>query len=282
MNRMSPAMNKPCLKLILISTAVLVSVFAGCTPSEGVEEVTSGPTETAQALDRLAANTIEALQEVDRTATSVAMTAQPTPTEPPPTGTLTITPSPTLAFVEVEVSVDTNCRSGPNISFNYVGALLVGERTQVVARSNVPNYFIVNNPDRPGSTCWLWDRYATILGDPLSLPMLEAPPTPTPAPATVGGWAYTDVNGNGKRDSDESDDGIGGVQFVLLVGTCPGGTVGYRAQSDGSGRYLFPRVLAASYCLTTDPASSSLNPGQYSLTLGSGETRDGLNFGRTP
>jgi hypothetical protein len=271
---------------ILLSTSILMIAFTGCTPSRGMDEGTSGDTsgatETALALDLLAASTIEALQDEDRTATSVAMTAQPTSTEPPPTATMTITPSPTLEFVEVEVSVDTNCRAGPNVSFDYVGALLVGERTQVVARSNVPNYFIVNNPDRPGSTCWLWDRHANVFGDPLGLPMLEAPPTPTPAPATVGGWAFRDVNGNGKRDSDESNDGIGGVQIVLLVGTCPGGTVGYRAQTDSSGRYLFPRVLAASYCLTTDPVSGSLDPQRYSLTLGSGETRDGLNFSRAP
>ncbi|MGD8620601.1 MAG: SdrD B-like domain-containing protein [Anaerolineales bacterium] len=270
-------MNKALLSGFIITAAVLV----GCSQQDAEQpEQNRSATETAVALDGLAASTIEALEDLDRTATSAAQTAEPTATQPPPTATMTITTTPTLEFVEVEVSVDTNCRSGPNIAFNFVGALLVGERTQVVARSNAPNYYIVNNPDRPGSTCWLWDRYATIYGDPLRLPMLEAPPTPTPSPATVGGWVFEDVNNNGKWDSSGSDDGIGGVRLVLLVGTCPGGTVGYSAQTDSSGRYLFPRVLAASYCLTTDPPSSSLNPGQYSLNLGSGETRDGMNFWR--
>jgi hypothetical protein len=140
----------------------------------------------------------------------------------------------------------------------------------------------VNNPDRPGTTCWLWDRYATIFGDPTQLPMIEAPPTPTAAPASVAGWTFIDVNGNGKRDEDESDDGLSGIQLVLRVGSCPGGMVGYSARSDNSGRFSFPSVLAASYCLTTDPSASSLKPGQYSLSLGSGESRDGLNFWRLP
>jgi hypothetical protein len=264
---------------------ILIVLTAGCAPAS-TDETTEGPedgaTQTAQALDVLAEGTIEALQDSGETATIVAQTAQPTETQPPPTATFTITPTPTLEFVEVEVSVDTNCRSGPNVSFEYVGALMVGERTQVVARSDVPNYYIVNNPDRPGRTCWLWDRYATIYGDPLRLPMLAAPPTPTPAPASVAGWTFKDVNGNGKRDSDESDDGIGGVNMILRVGNCPGGIVGYSAESDSSGRYLFPRVLAATYCLTTDPSESALKPGQYSISLSSGETRDGLNFRRSP
>jgi hypothetical protein len=276
-------MNKHWFSAVLLGLITASALFAACSPQESEPTEENGSaTETAVALDNLAASTIEALQDLDSTATSAAQTAEPTATQPPPSATFTITPSPTLEFVEVEVSVDTNCRLGPNIAFNYVGALLVGERTQVVARTNVPNYYIVDNPDRPGSTCWLWDRYATIYGDPFRLPMLEAPPTPTPSPATVGGWVFKDVNGNGKRDSDESDDGIGGVKLVLLVGTCPGGTVGYSAQTDNSGRYLFPSVLAANYCLTTDPPSNSLKPSRYSLSLGSGETRDGLNFWRSP
>jgi len=277
------SMNPRSPKWAFLLIAITITALTGCVTQTG-EESQSGryTTETAGALDALAAETIEALQAIDSTATSAAQTAQPTATEPPPTRTMTATPSPTLEFVEVEVSVDTNCRSGPNVSFAYVGALLVGERTRVVARTNVPGYFIVNNPDRPGRTCWLWDRHATIYGDPTRLPLVEAPPTPTPAPASVAGWAFIDLNSDGKRNESEKDDGIGGIKLVLLVGECPGGTVGYSTQSDSSGRYRFPTVLAASYCLTTDPSGGSLHPGQYSISLNSGETRDGFDFWRTP
>lgn len=269
-------------KSLLLLTLLVVLGLTACAPPSDDSVDVSAATQTAASLDRLAEGTIEALQGQDMTATSAALTAQPTSTQPPPSATMTVTLTPTLEFVEVEVSIDTNCRLGPNVSFDYVGALLVGERTQVVARTDVPGYFIVNNPDRPGRTCWLWDRYATIYGDPTRLPLVESPPTPTPAPASVAGWVFSDVNSNGRRDDNEKDDGIGGARLVLLVGSCPGGTVGYSAQSDNSGRYVFPVVLAANYCLTTDPSASSLNPGQYSLSLGSGESRDGLNFWRTP
>jgi hypothetical protein len=264
---------------------VLLLLVTACEPAsteQVQDEADPGATQTAQALDSLAENTIEALNALDETATVAALTAQPTATQPPPTVTRTITPTPTLEFVEVEVSLSTNCRTGPNIAFDYVGALLVGERTQVVARTDVPGYFIVNNPDRPGQTCWLWDRHATIYGDPTRLPMVESPPTPTPSPASVAGWVFIDTNSNGKHDDSEKDDGISGVKLVLLVGSCPGGTVGYSTQSDSSGRYQFPVVLAANYCLTTEPTSSSLHPSRYSLSLNSGDNRDGFNFWRTP
>ena len=276
-------MNRFRKQSLFVLAFLLVPGLTACAPpSDEVDIETSAVTQTAESLDQLAEGTIEALQGQDKTATSAALTDRPTSTQPPPKATMTVTPTPTLEFVEVEVSIDTNCRLGPNVSFNYVGALLVGERTQIVARTNVPGYFIVNNPDRPGRTCWLWDRYATIYGDPTRLPLVESPPTPTPAPASAAGWIFTDVNSNGTRDDSEKDDGISGVRLVLLVGSCPGGTVGYAAQSDNSGRYQFPVILAANYCLTTDPSASSLNPGQYSLSLGSGESRDGLNFWKAP
>lgn len=268
----------PTGKYLLITMAIIT--LTGCAPQQADETASNrSATGTVGALDALAAGTIEALQDLDSTATSAARTAQPTATEPPPTRTMTATLTPTLEFVEVEVSVDTNCRSGPNVAFDYVGALLVGERTQVVARTDTPGYFIVDNPDRPGRTCWLWDRHATLYGDPTRLPLVESPATPTPAPAGVAGWTFVDTNSNGTRDAHESDDGIAGVALVLRVGSCPGGIVAYSTQSESSGRYRFPVVLAARYCLTTDPA---LNPGQYSLSLGSGEFRDGLNFWQAP
>lgn len=267
---------------LLITTIALLGL-AGCRPEATEQDAAnSAATQTVEALDIVAAGTVEALLHAGETATISAQTPPLTDTQLPPTATPTVTPTPTLEFVEIEVSVDTNCRSGPNTSFDYVGALLVGERTQIVARTSVPNYHIVDNPDRPGRTCWLWDRHATVYGDPNGLPMLAAPPTPTPAPASVAGWTFIDVNGNERRDSDESGDVVSSASLILRVGTCPGGIVGYSTTSGSDGHYLFPVVLAADYCLTTDPSQHKLNPGQYSISLGSGETREGLNFWRSP
>lgn len=102
-------------------------------------------------------------------------TATASPTPPP---SETPTPEKTM----VSVSVDTNCRTGPGKIYDYVGALLVGETTEVIARDPTGQYWYVQNPDQPGGFCWLWGQYATVSGNTSALPIYTPPPSPTPAP----------------------------------------------------------------------------------------------------
>jgi hypothetical protein len=114
----------------------------------------------------------------------------------PPTATLTFTPSPfpptftaspeplpteTMGLPMITVSVDTNCRTGPGSLFERVGVLLVGETTQIVGREVKGEFWLVNNPDRPGETCWLWGEYGTFSGNIFALSNL---PVPTPGPTS--------------------------------------------------------------------------------------------------
>ncbi|MBL7164751.1 MAG: hypothetical protein ISS57_19360 [Anaerolineales bacterium] len=116
------------------------------------------------------------------------------PEEPiPPTATdtpvYTVTPSltlpptntPTPGVPMVSVSVDTNCRIGTGKVFELLGALLVGEETEIIARDPSGLYWYVKNPDR-GGFCWLWGNYATTKGDTGSLPVFTPLPTPTQTP----------------------------------------------------------------------------------------------------
>ncbi|MGH2619515.1 MAG: hypothetical protein ACRDHG_02940 [Anaerolineales bacterium] len=52
---------------------------------------------------------------------------------------------------------------------------------EVAARSTVPNYWYIYNPDRPGEFCWLWGEFATLEGDPSALPAHTPQPSPTPS-----------------------------------------------------------------------------------------------------
>ena len=119
------------------------------------------------------------------TATLIALTAsQPTATEIPsstpfPTDTPTITPTSTSSVPMATVSVNTNCRTGPGVVYDLIGALLVGEQAVVVGKYTAGNYWIINNPDSSG-TCWLWGQYATVTGNTAGLPEYTPPPTPTP------------------------------------------------------------------------------------------------------
>ncbi len=92
---------------------------------------------------------------------------------------ITIIPSatPTAIFTVpiVTVSINTNCRSGPNIVYDYLGALLVGEKTEVIGKHPEKNWLLVENPDKDG-ICWITSQYATITGDISKLPTPILPP----------------------------------------------------------------------------------------------------------
>jgi len=127
--------------------------------------------------------------DIMATATALALTfaaqgSQPAATQIPsstsfptdiPTITLTATPTVPMATV----SVNTNCRTGPGVVYDLIGALLVGEQAVVVGKFSAGNYWIINNPDSSG-TCWLWGEYATVTGNTAGLPEYTQPPTPTP------------------------------------------------------------------------------------------------------
>jgi hypothetical protein len=104
--------------------------------------------------------------------------------------TPTFTPSPTSSVPKVSVSVDTNCRTGPSILYDRIGALLVGESAVIVAQETTGEYWIIENPDKAG-TCWLWAEYATVTGNVSGLPLLTPPPSPTPTPTDTPAMAFT-------------------------------------------------------------------------------------------
>lgn len=109
-------------------------------------------------------------------------TALPTSTPPtPPTESITATPTntPTPTVPQVTVSENTNCRVGPGKVYDYIGALLVGEKATIVAKNADESYWVIENPDANG-TCWLWGYYATVSGNTDNLPIYTPPPTPTP------------------------------------------------------------------------------------------------------
>jgi hypothetical protein len=108
-------------------------------------------------------------------------TQTPTPS-PTPTLTPTITPTPTPSAPMVGVSIDTNCRFGPGDVYDYLGALLVGETSEVVGKNSSETFWYIRNLDPPPEFCWIWGYYAEVEGDTSSLPVLTPPPTPTPSP----------------------------------------------------------------------------------------------------
>ncbi len=263
----------------------------------------------AEAAAQEAAQAAEAEQQAQAPeAPAAEATVTPSPTTPPqPTATFT------LAVPQVSVSTDTNCRTGPGKSYDWVGSLVVGQTANVIA---VPidqrDYVVIQNPN--GGRCWLWLEYANISGDISGLPKWEIPPTPTPIPGSISGFVWDDkcrtgadpddtpdgcvkpetygdpYPSNGTYDSGEK--GLAGVEVWMGEGTCPIGTHPRTTLTDSSGVFKFTKVIAGTYCIWIDtnsgPNPAILIPGvwrvpaggnSYTVTLGSGEEKSGVDFG---
>lgn len=164
------------LVICLVSGLILTSACSLSVPGN------AAPTLDIIAV-QLAQHTIEAAF------TETALVLQPA-TEIIETPTATATPQPTIRQTATEaqssrtpteiapvvsVSINTNCRSGPNIVYDYQGALLVGERTYVIGKHPEKAWLLVKNPDKEGN-CWITSQYAVVSGDISSLPVPELPP----------------------------------------------------------------------------------------------------------
>ena len=112
--------------------------------------------------------TAQALRPTDSTN---ALQGTPTPFDPssfqtpPPSGVTT-----------VSVSNNTNCRSGPGVSYTQLDIVYVGQEVEVLGVDGSGAYYIVRSPN--GSICWLWSHYAKLHGDNDSLTVMTPPALP--------------------------------------------------------------------------------------------------------
>ncbi|MGA9398950.1 MAG: hypothetical protein WBV22_11900, partial [Anaerolineaceae bacterium] len=148
----------------------------------GTTTTTTPPTADLAGMQAAVQQTLDFENAVNAQLTQAAQGAQPpaptlqAPTlEPPPT--VQVTSSVPL----LSVSMDTNCREGPNSEiWKAIGAVLVGQKAEIVAKYDKGHWYIVKNPTNPNERCWVYDFYATIEGDTSLLPKVTIPPTPTP------------------------------------------------------------------------------------------------------
>ena len=265
---------------ILQALIIVLITISACTLSDGADPLVA--TQTSQALDAIAEATVHAIQSQEAQETVQAST--PSLTSALGLATTTPTPiySPTPAVPMIEVSLDSNCRLGPGKVYDMVGALLVGETTEILARGSVLNYWVVDNPDYPGHECWLWGKYATVSGDTSNLPIRSVGPTPIPSPGSIRGYVYIDGNNNGQR-GDPVDGHISGANLLLKEGACPGNTTfATSSSSSADGSYSFYNVPAGKYCLWRDLNQQTFAPDFHSIDLAPGENRTEVNFRYLP
>jgi hypothetical protein len=237
---------------IVMLTALLVASLGCDLPVESSRQGGNfEATLTMQALATQVAGTLEPGMEIGGGGDSGDDSVEGSEAESPQAGeTPTITVTPTLGAPIVHVSVDTNCRFGPGDVYDYQGALLVGEESEVAGKLADESFWYIENPDAPPPYCWIWGAYASITGDKSGIPILTPPPTPTPeyTPTpelyAVSGIVFYDDNGNGLRDSGES--GIANFQVDLREDDC-GGTLMGSALTDANGEYSFSGIPPGTY-----------------------------------
>jgi hypothetical protein len=106
------------------------------------------------------------------------------PTTPGPSPTITQTPTSTITptatpIAQAFVNGDTNCRTGPSKSYNWVAMIPAGTKVNLIARSISGDYFVIENPF-DDDFCWLWGFHLSLIGQTENLPKYANPPTPRP------------------------------------------------------------------------------------------------------
>jgi hypothetical protein len=170
-------------RLGIVLTTLVAGALACNLSTAGPTEVPAGLAETAIAGTveaRVEETIVPEVTKVDTPVPADTVVPEESATAPAPQATATLADTPTPSIPMVSVSLNTNCRTGPGRSYDFLGALLVGETEEVVALSTVPNYWYITNPDQPGKFCYLWGEYATVVGNTEALPEFTPLPSPTP------------------------------------------------------------------------------------------------------
>jgi hypothetical protein len=79
----------------------------------------------------------------------------------------------------ISVVIETLCRLGPDKVYDRVGELGIGTMAEVYALDPSRNYYFIQNPNRPGTYCWIWGFYATPVNNFVGMPIYTPGYTPT-------------------------------------------------------------------------------------------------------
>ena len=74
------------------------------------------------------------------------------------------------------INENTNCRTGPSADYELVVTFLSGESAKIVSQTTDDSYVLVEDPNNPEQSCWLFTQYVTISGDLTGLPVATPPP----------------------------------------------------------------------------------------------------------
>jgi hypothetical protein len=182
-------------RILSILLAVVV-ILAACTPTAAAPTQQENPTVDVNPIYTAAAKTIEVEStrkaaliptNTDTPAPTEAPTSTPTETLPPtvmPVGTQEATPTmwiPVSGDTTPSISAiyDTNCRQGPDESFEVVGGLRIDETSKVIGMLPYGSWWYIENPGKTDPKyCWVWGETTKVEGSTDAVPEMSAPATP--------------------------------------------------------------------------------------------------------
>lgn len=182
------------LSILLAFVIVLTACTPAAVPTQKAEPTFDvNPIYTAAAATIAVESTRNAALIPTATATvepTEAPTATPTetlaPTMPVGTAVTSLGPTPTLwipvsgdSRPSITAIYDTNCRQGPDENFEIVGAIRVGDTSEVYGMLPYGAWWYIKNPgkDTP-KYCWVWGETTKVEGSTDSVQEISAPPTP--------------------------------------------------------------------------------------------------------
>jgi hypothetical protein len=165
--------------VLFLSIALILLVTSACSPAPATETAT--PTQDTF-INTSIAETAQA--GVFGTLTQMALSIPsdtPTPifTETP-INTSTPLPSATSSKPMISVVMETLCRLGPGTIYERVGELGINTFAEVFAQDPSRDYYFIQNPNNPGTYCWVWGFYATPVNNFVGMPIYTPAFTPTP------------------------------------------------------------------------------------------------------
>jgi SH3-like domain-containing protein len=187
-------------KYRLAGIPLIVAMLACALPGAA----TQAPLPPEEIAQTIVAGTMQALEEGN---TTVPASNSP---EPQATSTRTITSTvgptstitPTYSVPLLKLTEQTNCRTGPGLSYDILFAYVKGVTREIIGYYPKENYWLVKAPDSITGECWIWGEYAEITGSYWVVPELTPPPTATmslpKAPAVE--WSFFCSSATGVMD----------------------------------------------------------------------------------
>jgi hypothetical protein len=163
-------------KLLILSGLFLIAFVYACS-------LVGPPAESQDNLATWVAATLTALETSPAFPTLTPTHLLNTPTGPPPSASATPLPPLTSSPLNSLVLETILCWEGPGARYEVVSALKEGERVEIIGRTSVAGWWIVDNPIYH-DPCWAQAEYLQLDPgfNPLTLPVYTPPPTPTFTP----------------------------------------------------------------------------------------------------